>query len=189
MSSPPDGSSDAGPLFVEAAVKAFEANKSLADRAIAQVPDQPLRDALDQHTNSIAVVMKHVAGNLLSRWTDFLTTDGEKPWRHRDQEFVDSFNDRAELEAYWERGWACLFHALQNLSAEDLRRTVTIRGEPHSVPRAIQRSLGHTCYHIGQIVQTARIQAGDDWQTLTIPRGESEQFNRKYWGAPRSSQT
>jgi hypothetical protein len=126
--------------------------------------------------------MKHVAGNLMSRWTDFLTSDGEKPWRNRDGEFVDSCGSRAELLALWERGWAYLLTTLKGLKPEDLGKTVMIRGEPHAVPLALERSLGHTCYHIGQSVQVARIHAGDQWTTLTIPRGGSEQFNKANWG-------
>jgi hypothetical protein len=168
--------------FLSAAVNAFEANKRMADRAVAQVPDDKLSVALDVETNSIAVIMKHVAGNLLSRWTDFLTTDGEKPWRNRDGEFVDTFGSRAEILEFWERGWACLLQTLKSLTPDDLGKTIFIRGEPHSVPLALERSLGHSCYHIGQIVQVARIHAGDRWQTLTIPRGQSEEFNKKHWG-------
>lgn len=168
--------------FLSATINAFEANKRLADRAVAQVADDKLHVALDESTNSIAVIMKHVAGNLISRWTDFLTTDGEKPWRNRDDEFVDSFASREELLAYWERGWAVLLGTLKSLKPEDLEKTVEIRGEPHSAPLALERSLGHACYHIGQIVQVARIHAGSNWQTLTIPRGGSEQFNQQNWG-------
>jgi hypothetical protein len=168
--------------FMSATINAFEANKRLADRAVEQVPDHKLHVALDENTNSIAVIMKHVAGNLTSRWTDFLTTDGEKPWRNRDDEFVDSFGSRAELLESWERGWTCLLKTLKSLKLEDLEMTVMIRGEPHSVPLALERSLGHTCYHIGQIVQVARIHAGEKWNTLTIPRGGSEQFNKGNWG-------
>ncbi len=168
--------------LIAAAINAFEANKRLADRAVAQVGDDKLRLPLDANTNSIAVIMKHVAGNLASRWTDFLTTDGEKPWRNRDDEFVDTFKDRADVLAAWERGFACLFTALRGLTPEDLGKSVTIRGEPHSVPLALQRSLGHTCYHIGQIVQAARIHAGEKWSTLTIPRGGSGQYNAAHWG-------
>ena len=156
---------------------------------MAQLPDDKLHVALDPNTNSIAVIMKHVAGNLLSRWTDFLTTDGEKPWRNRDDEFVDTFAGRAELLAAWERGWDCLRTALKGLRPEDLEKTVLIRGEPHSVPLALERSLSHTCYHIGQIVQVARVHAGDKWNTLTIPRGGSEQFNRTRWGQVGKSQS
>jgi hypothetical protein len=173
---------DLGAEFLTAIINAFEANKRLADRAVAQVPDDKLHVALDANTNSIAVIMKHVAGNLTSRWTDFLTTDGEKPGRNRDDEFVDGFRSRAELLAAWERGWACLLTTLKGLRRDDLEKTVLIRGEPHSVPLALARSLGHTCYHVGQIVQVARIHAGETWNTLTIPRGESEQFNKAHWG-------
>ena len=168
--------------FLSAAVNALEANKRLADRAVEQVPDDKLHVPLDANTNSIAVIMQHVAGNLLSRWTDFLTTDGEKPSRNRDQEFVQSRRSRAELLELWERGWDCLLGTLGSLQPDDLERTVTIRGEPHSVPLALARSLGHTCYHVGQIVQVARIHAGEYWQTLTIPRGGSQQYNQAHWG-------
>src|SRR5438874_2516060 len=123
---------DIADVFLSAIVNAFEANKRLADRAVEQVPDDKLHVPLDGHTNSIAVIMKHVAGNLLSRWTDFLTTDGEKPWRNRDDEFMDSFRSRAEVLECWERGWACLFESLKSLSPADLDKTVAIRGEPHS---------------------------------------------------------
>src|SRR5262245_8410803 len=168
--------------FIAASINAFEANKRLADRAVEQVPDDRLRTALDANTNSIAVIMKHVAGNLLSRWTDFLTTDGEKPWRNRDDEFVETLGSRAEVLEWRERGWACLLSVLRSLRPEDVGRTVLIRGEPHTVPLALERSLGHTCYHIGQIVQVARIHAGEKWTTLTIPRGGSERFNKANWG-------
>jgi hypothetical protein len=173
---------DVAAEFLSAAINAFEANKKLADRAIEQILDEKLHIALDESTNSIAVIMKHVAGNLTSRWTDFLTTDGEKPGRNRDDEFVDSFGSRQELLDCWERGWGCLLATLKSLTPDDLGKTVSIRGEPHSVPLALERSLGHTCYHIGQIVQVARIHAGSNWNTLTIPRGASEQFNQKNWG-------
>jgi hypothetical protein len=173
--------------FLSAIINAFEANKRLADRAVAQVPDAQLHTALDPHTNSIAVIMKHIAGNLLSRWTDFLTTDGEKPGRRRDDEFVDSFRSRAELLERWEQGWNCLLSTLKTLKRDDLERTVLIRGEPHSVPLALERSLGHTCYHIGQIVHIARIHAGEKWTTLTIPRGASQQFNQTHWGQKGAS--
>ena len=168
--------------FLAAILNAFEANKRLADRAVEQVPDDKLHVALDEHTNSIAVIMKHVAGNLTSRWTDFLTSDGEKPGRNRDDEFVDSFGSRAEVLTCWESGWDVLIKTLQSLTPDDLAKTVTIRGEPHTVPLALSRSLGHTCYHIGQIVQLARHHAGEKWTTLTIPRGGSQQFNAAHWG-------
>lgn len=166
----------------DACAAAFAYHKLLAERAVAQLPDEALRRSLDENTNSIAVIMKHVAGNLRSRWTDFLGSDGEKPWRSRDDEFVDDFSDRAALLAYWEAGWASLNTALSALTADDMGRTVTIRGEPFSVPAAMARSLAHTAYHVGQIVQLARHWAGDEWETLTVPRGGSTQFNQQVWG-------
>lgn len=168
--------------LIDGALASFRANKGWADKAVAQLTDAKLHVALDTNTNCIAVIMKHVAGNLLSRWTDFLTTDGEKPWRDRDDEFVDSFVSRDELLAHWDSGWHRLFETLDGLAADDVGRTVTIRGEPHSVPLAIQRSLAHCGYHVGQIVLIARILAGDDWTTITIPRGGSEGYNRQVWG-------
>jgi hypothetical protein len=171
-----------GKALIDGAVTAFRSHKGWADKAIAQLSDDRLHVALDPNTNSLAVIMKHVAGNLLSRWTDFLTTDGEKPWRDRDGEFVDTFASRDELIAHWESGWQCLFDSLAALAPDDLGKTVTIRGEPHSVPLAIQRSLAHCAYHVGQIVLIARILAGDHWTTITIPRGASANFNQEVWG-------
>jgi hypothetical protein len=168
--------------LLDGSLAAFRSNKGWADKAVAQLPDDKLHVALDPNTNCIAVIMKHVAGNLLSRWTDFLTTDGEKPWRNRDDEFVDTLAARADLLAYWESGWQRLFDTLVGLTADDLGRTVTIRGEPHSAPLAIQRSLAHCGYHVGQIILIARILAGDNWTTITIPRGASAGYNQRVWG-------
>ena len=178
----PTNSPDIGRALLDGAISSFRANKGWADKAIAQLPDDKLRIALDPNTNSIAVIMKHVAGNLLSRWTDFLTTDGEKPGRNRDGEFVDTFASRAELLAYWESGWQTLFETLAALTFDDLARNVTIRGEVLSVPLAMQRSLAHCGYHVGQIILIARILAGDQWTTITIPRGGSTGFNQTVWG-------
>jgi hypothetical protein len=172
-----------GKALIEGALTSFRANKGWAEKAVGQLPDEKLHLALDPNTNSIAVIMTHVAGNLLSRWTDFLTTDGEKPWRNRDEEFVDSSTARGELTAYWDSGWQRLFDSLDGLSAADLCKTVTIRGEPHTVPLAIQRSLAHCGYHVGQIILMARILAGDEWTTITIPRGASASINQRVWGA------
>lgn len=168
--------------IIDGTLSSLRSNKVWADKAIAQLSDDKLHVALDPNTNSIAVIMKHVAGNLLSRWTDFLTTDGEKPWRNRDDEFVDTFSSRDALIAYWDSGWQRLFETLSSLSPNDMAKTITIRGEPHSVPLAIQRSLTHTCYHVGQIMLIARILAGDQWTTITIPRGASANFNQQVWG-------
>lgn len=174
-----------------ATIEAFEAEfrryRRMAEDASAQLPWESLRIALDDEVNSIAVVMKHLAGNLRSRWTDALTTDGEKPWRDRDREFIDDFADRAALEACWRDGWSALEATLAALCDGDLHRTLTIRGEPHTLALALARSLAHTSYHAGQIVQTARTlaaRAGLPWETLTIPRGGSEAFNRRKGYAP-----
>src|SRR5262245_51229863 len=182
MTTAPMESNDVAKALIDGALAAFRSNKGWADKAIAQLPDDKLHVALDANTNSIAVIMKHVAGNLLSRWTDFLTTDGEKPWRDRDDESVDTFATRCELIEYWNSGWQRLFDSLAGLSPSDLARSVTIRGEPHSVPLAIERSLAHCAYHVGQIILIARILAGDQWTTITIPRGASADFNQKVWG-------
>jgi uncharacterized damage-inducible protein DinB len=172
-------------LFLPSAIATFRKQKQMADRAIVQLSDEQLRAALDANTNSIAVIMKHLGGNLRSRWTDFLTTDGEKPWRNRDDEFVDAFQSRDEIMQTWEAGWAAIFTTLDSLHADDLDREVTIRGEVHSVPLAILRALDHCGYHTGQIVLTARLLVGDKpWQTLTIPRGGSQQFNDQMSNKP-----
>ena len=165
-------------LVIAAIVKGFAACKEMAEKAFAQISDAQLRQPLDENTNSVAVIMKHISGNLLSRFTDFLTTDGEKPNRDRDSEFIDDVPDRASLVAYWNRGWACLFDALSKLSDRDLPRTITIRGEPHTVIDALLRQLSHHSYHVGQIVQLARFLAKDKWTVLTIPRGGSKRFNQ-----------
>jgi hypothetical protein len=173
---------EVGKALIDGALTAFRSNKGWADQAIAQLPDDRLHVALDPETNCIAVIMKHVAGNLLSRWTEFLTTDGEKPGRNRDGEFVDTFTTRDELIAYWESGWQRLLDSLAALTPDDLGKTVIIRGEPHSVPLAIQRSLAHCAYHVGQIILIARILAGEHWTTITIPRGASANYNQQVWG-------
>ena len=175
-----------GTVVLDSALIAFRSNKGFADKAVQQLEDDRLHVALDPNTNSIAVIMKHVAGNLLSRWTDFLTTDGEKPSRNRDDEFVDTFANRAELLEYWEQGWNRAFTTLASLTPGDMTKTILIRGEPQSVPLAIHRSLAHCGYHVGQIVMIARILAGDNWTTITIPRGASATYNKVAWGKNHS---
>ena len=176
-----------GRLFLAESRATFASQKELAERAIAQLSDEQVRQPLDHNTNSIAVIMKHMAGNMLSRWSDFLTSDGEKPWRDRDREFIDDFADRAAVMDYWQRGWSCLFNTLDALAPGDLEQTVHIRGEPHSVIKAINRQLSHYGYHVGQIMLIARVLAKEKWNVLTIPRGQSQQFNHKVWmGEPPS---
>jgi len=165
--------------YVEDSLELFRHYKKLAERALEQVTDEQLFTTLDEENNSIAIVMKHMAGNMRSRWTDFLTSDGEKPDRDRDSEFVDPPTKREELMHLWEEGWARLFVALEPLSDGDLGRTVMIRGEGHSVLQAINRQMAHYSYHVGQIVMLAKHLAQDRWQALTVPRNQSQDFNRR----------
>ncbi len=156
----------------------FRGHKRLAEGAIAQLRDEELFVALDAESNSIAVIIKHLAGNMRSRFTDFLTTDGEKPDRHRDQEFeMYAGATRAEVMRWWEEGWARVFSAIETLKPEDLMRTVTIRGEPHSVLQALNRQVAHYAYHVGQIVFLAKHFRSTEWKSLSVPRGKSEEFN------------
>lgn len=151
--------------------------KDLADKAIDQIGGAQLFLTAGADSNSIAIIMKHLAGNMRSRWTDFLTTDGEKADRFRDREFViEEGETQAQIFEQWEQGWQCVLTAISSLSAEDLDRTVTIRSAPHSVLEAIQRQLTHYAYHVGQIVFLARYFAGPNWHSLSIPRGKSAEF-------------
>lgn len=165
--------------YLEDSLEIFRHYKKLAERAMAQVADEQLFATLDPEANSIAVIIKHMAGNMRSRWTDFLTSDGEKPTRNRDSEFVDPAPTRAALLADWEDGWARVFSALEPLTDDDLDRTVTIRGEAHSVMQAINRQVAHYSHHIGQIVLLAKHFAGERWQSLSIPRNRSADFNAR----------
>ena len=149
----------------------------LAEGAIEQVPDEMLATAPDGESNSIATIVKHLSGNMLSRWKDFLATDGEKPERNRDAEFERPFQTRAEMMAAWNAGWSEFFGALAGLTDADLVRKVTIRGEAHSVMQAINRGTSHTAYHVGQIVYIAKHFAGGRWKTLSIAKGKSADFN------------
>jgi len=163
--------------FLDEATSRFRMIRELADRAIAQVPEEAWFRALGAGENSIAVVMKHLSGNMRSRWTDFLATDGEKPDRNRDGEFEISPADTpAALRARWEEGWALLHGTLEGIAGDDLDRVVTIRGEPHSVLQALVRQLTHYGYHTGQIVLLARHFAGENWASLSIPRGMSKEY-------------
>jgi hypothetical protein len=165
--------------FLPLAIAEFAQLKALAEGALAQVGDQDLHRAPAPGSNSLAVLVKHVAGNLRSRWTDFLATDGEKPWRNRDAEFEEGAETRAELLALWESAWAVLFATLRGLTEDDLARSVRIRTEPQSAMRAVLRQVSHYGYHVGQIVTVARHFAGDAWRTLSIARGASADHNRR----------
>jgi len=166
--------------YLDEARRQFRGHKRLTEGAVAQITDEELFVALDAEANSIAVIIKHLAGNMRSRFTDFLTTDGEKPDRHRDQEFeVSAETSRAEVMKWWEEGWARVFAAVDGLTPEDVTRTVTIRGEPHTVLEAINRQIAHYACHCGQIVFLAKHFRAGEWKSLSIPRGKSEEVNRK----------
>jgi uncharacterized damage-inducible protein DinB len=165
--------------YLDDSVTLFQYYKKLAERAMDQVSDEQLSAVLDEDANSIAIIVKHMAGNMRSRWTDFLTTDGEKPDRNRDSEFVDPPATRKALLELWEDGWGRLFRSLEPLSDADLQRTVTIRGEAHSAMQAINRQLAHYAYHVGQIVLLAKHFARGRWESLSVPRNRSAEFNRR----------
>jgi hypothetical protein len=165
--------------YLDDSLAVFHYYKRLAERAMEQVSDEQLAEILDAESNSIAVIVKHMAGNMRSRFTDFLTTDGEKPDRRRDQEFEDPPATRESLIAMWDAGWACLFAALEGLNDNDLTRIVSIRGEAHSVMQAINRQVAHYSYHCGQIVLLAKHFSAPTWKSLSVPRGKSEEFNQR----------
>ena len=165
--------------YLADAIASFRSYKKLADKAIAQVTDEELFVTLDEESNSVAVVIKHMAGNMISRWTDFLTTDGEKPDRTRDMEFViESNTTRDVVISYWERGWKCVFDAIEPLTPVDFERRVSIRGQEHTIVQAINRQLSHYSYHIGQIAFLAKHFRSSEWQSLSIPRNRSAAFNK-----------
>jgi hypothetical protein len=173
--------------YVKDATDVFRYYKKLGERALEQVSDAALTVSIDSESNSIAVIVKHLSGNMRSRWRDFLTSDGEKPDRNRDSEFEAPPATRAEVLSLWDAGWKFVFDALEPLKDADLARTVMIRNEPHSVMQAIHRQIAHYSYHVGQIVFLAKHFAGDRWTALTVPRGKSAEFNARVT-AGRASQ-
>jgi hypothetical protein len=168
-------------------IKLFKYYKTLGEKAIMQLSDEQLflKDSLEK--NSIGNLVKHLWGNMLSRWTDFLSSDGEKSWRERDAEFEDTITTRDELMEKWEEGWQVLFTTLGQLSVSDLSRTISIRGEVHKVEEAILRQTAHYAYHIGQIVYIAKEACGENWQTLSIARGQSQRYNQTHAGNIKES--
>lgn len=158
-------------------IKRFEYYKMLGDQSFAQLSEEEIFWQFNEESNSIAAIVKHMAGNMLSRWTNFLTEDGEKVWRNRDAEFINTFKKKREVLAYWEKGWACLFEALAQITEENLYATIYIRSEAHSVIDAVFRQLAHYPYHIGQIVYIAKMLKNENWKTLSIARNKSGEFN------------
>jgi len=165
--------------YIDESLAVFRQYKKMAESAMAQLSDDQLFTALDGEMNSIALIVKHMTGNMRSRWTNFLTSDGEKPDRNRDSEFIDPPPTREALLDQWENGWKLVFDAIEPLTDADLTRTVTIRSEPHSVMQAINRQVAHYSSHIGQIVFLAKHLAGANWKTLSVPRNRSAEFNRR----------
>jgi hypothetical protein len=165
--------------YLKDSLTLFRYYKKLAERAMEQVTHEQLYAVLDGEMNSIAIIVKHMAGNMRSRWTDFLISDGEKADRNRDSEFEKPAPSRADLMNLWENGWNCVFTALEPLSDSDMDRTVTIRGEAHSVMQAVNRQIAHYAYHCGQIAFLAKHLQAKQWKSLSVPRGKSEVFNQK----------
>lgn len=170
--------------FLESAIKQFEYYKLLAEKSFAQVEDEQLFWQYNEDSNSIAVIVKHLCGNMKSRWTDFLTTDGEKEWRQRDAEFENDISSRTEMLKQWNEGWDCLFTALRSLQEEDLGKMIYIRNMGQTVTEAINRQLAHYPYHVGQIVYIARMVA-KEWNSLSIPKGTSENYNKEKFAQPK----
>lgn len=163
--------------LIQSIEKQFIYYKSLADETISQLSHEQVFWRANEESNSIAMIMKHLAGNMLSRWTDFRTSDGEKEWRNREGEFADDINNLEELNTYWEKGWACLMEAITSVDDSQLNDIIYIRNQGHSIIEAINRQLAHYPYHIGQIVFIGKMLVGDQWQSLSIPRGGSKSFN------------
>ncbi len=174
--------------YLESTIKQFEYYKLLGEKAMEQLPEEKLLWQYNEESNSIATIVKHLSGNMLSRWTDLLTTDGEKEWRNRDAEFENDIQSKDELLAKWNEGWQCLLTTLKQLTADDLEKIVYIRNQGHTVMEAINRQLAHYPYHVGQIVYLAKMVSGNNWKSLSIPKGNSQSFNAEKFSAPKSRQ-
>ncbi len=165
--------------FLNSSKTLFEYYRSLGDKTFAQLSEAQLLQKTDDEANSIAIIVNHLNGNMLSRWTNFLSEDGEKEWRQRDAEFEEKINSRDDLLIKWNQGWDCVFTALDSINEENFNQLVYIRNQGHSILEAVQRQLGHYAYHVGQIVFLGRMIKGDDWTSLSIPKGDSNVFNSK----------
>ncbi|MBX2826999.1 MAG: DUF1572 domain-containing protein [Flavobacteriaceae bacterium] len=164
--------------YLHSVQKQFEYYKALGEKTFDQLTEEELLWQYNEESNSIAIMVNHLWGNMLSRWTDFLTSDGEKEWRKRDLEFESVINSKQELDRKWQEGWDCLFNALESISSEDFNSKVLIRNQEHSIPEALNRQMMHYAYHIGQIVYVGRMIKAADWESLSIPKGKSKQFNQ-----------
>ena len=173
--------------YLKSAIRQFEYYKHLGEQAMLQIDDSRLGWQANEESNSIPTIVKHLHGNMLSRWTDFLTEDGEKPWRQRDAEFENNITTREEVMKAWNEGWSCLFHALNSITDSDLDKTIYIRNDGHTVLEAINRQLAHYPYHIGQIVFVAKMIKNDGWKSLSIPRNKSVQYNSEKFSQEKKS--
>ncbi|WP_417428142.1 DUF1572 family protein [Halpernia sp.] len=160
-------------------IKRFKYYKDLGDKTFVQLSEEQFFWQYNEESNSIAIIVKHIAGNMLSRWTNFLTEDGEKSWRNRDAEFVNDFKTKQEILDYWEKGWKCLFDALNQINNENINNTIFIRGEKHSIIDAVLRQLAHYPYHVGQLIYIAKMLKNEDWKTLSVAKNQSENFNKE----------
>ncbi|NRB60505.1 MAG: DUF1572 family protein [Winogradskyella sp.] len=163
--------------YLDSVIKQFEYYKSLGDKTIHLLNIDELKKEFSNDSNSISIIVKHMAGNMLSRWTNFLTEDGEKEWRHRDEEFIESFETKEELLEYWQKGWDCLFNALQPLHSNQLEDIIYIRNQGHTITEGINRQMMHYAYHVGQITFIGKLIKGERWQSLSIPKGKSSEYN------------
>ena len=174
--------------FLDSAKKQFEYYKMLGEKTFAQLSDEQLFWQYNQESNSIAAIVKHLCGNMLSRWTDFLITDGEKEWRRRDEEFDNDIENRKELLNNWNEGWQCLFQAINSLTENDLTKEIFIRNQGHTIMEAINRQLAHYPYHIGQIVFIGKMACNQNWNSLSIPKGDSKAYNLDKFSKPKHKQ-
>ncbi|WP_299113816.1 DinB family protein [uncultured Winogradskyella sp.] len=164
--------------YLTSVIKQFEYYKNLGNNTFNQLAFEELKKEFNEDSNSISIIVKHITGNMLSRWTNFLTEDGEKEWRKRDEEFIDTFTSKEELIGAWNQGWQCLFNAIKPLSPTDLESVIYIRNQGHSVTEAVNRQMMHYAYHIGQIVLLGKLIKGNNWQSLSIPKGKSKDYNK-----------
>ena len=171
--------------YLQSAIQQFEYYKSLGDKTFLQIAPENLFWQYNDDSNSIAVIINHLYGNMLSRWTDFLTSDGEKEWRNRDKEFLNEVTTKEELLQRWEAGWECLFDALHSITEADLDKEILIRNQKHTIAEAINRQLAHYPYHIGQIVFLGKMLSNNNWKSLSIPKGQSDAFNSKMFSDPK----
>ena len=168
--------------YLESAIKQFEYYKSLGEKTFEQLTDEHLHWQYNEDSNSIAIVVKHMVGNMLSRWTNFLTEDGEKEWRQRDAEFEGSYANKIEMIEAWQKGWQCLFNAIKPLQIQDLKKIVYIRNQGHTITEAINRQLCHYAYHVGQLVYIGKLIKGHHWKSLSIPKNQSDAYNKEKFG-------